>query len=89
MRVWGMGYWRLKFEPNKIPTYNLINVSATAAPAPATANIADRHHVNNSSSSSGSSANTDIANTAIRIQPTKYFDILKNTVPKARAILHN
>jgi hypothetical protein len=82
MRVWGMGYWRLNFEPNKIPTYNLINVSATTATT-ATANIADRLHVNNSSGSS--TTNTDTANTAIRIQPTKYFDILKNTVPKVRA----
>jgi hypothetical protein len=64
--VWGMAYWRLKFEPYKIPTYNLINVTPTT----------NSHYLNNSTS-----IDTGTTNTAI-IQPTKYFDILKNTVPK-------
>jgi hypothetical protein len=68
MGVWGMAYWRLKFEPYKIPTYNLINVTPTT----------NRHYLNNSTS-----IDTGTPNTAI-IHPTKYFDILKNTVPKVR-----
>jgi hypothetical protein len=69
MHVWGMAYWRLKFEPDKIPTYNLINVTHSNAVTTATTN----------STKQISGFTSDSVAT---IQPTKYFEILKNTYPE-------
>ncbi|HET7390027.1 MAG TPA: cellulase family glycosylhydrolase [Nitrososphaeraceae archaeon] len=69
MRVWGMAYWRLKFEPDKTPTYNLINVIHPSAIATTT--------TNSTIQISGFTSDS----VAI-IHPTKYFEILKNTHPE-------
>ncbi|HEY5631490.1 MAG TPA: cellulase family glycosylhydrolase [Nitrososphaeraceae archaeon] len=69
MHVWGMAYWRLKFEPDKTPTYNLINIIHPRAIATTTANSTKQ--------TSGFTSDS----VAI-IQPTKYFEILKNTHPE-------
>ena len=69
MHVWGMAYWRLKFEPDKTPTYNLINIIHPSAIATTTANSTKQ--------TSGFTSDS----VAI-IQPTKYFEILKNTHPE-------
>jgi hypothetical protein len=71
MHVWGMAYWRLKFEPDKIPTYNLINVTHSNAVTTTTTTTNSTKQISGFTSDS----------VAI-IQPTKYFEILKDTHPE-------